>query len=165
RGGPRRTAPTWFRSPVVPHLATRPRGRVSASRDPLDDSGRREAHDHGFSPDAAGVTCFVLLPRYLSYLPSLHRMAAADPLCTEPWPASRPGRLRQRCPECGPIVGQPRAARYRRGMPVDPLLVVRRHVDFQRVRSAICIYVRCLSSNFDYSELGTGHSPCSLTRY
>jgi len=27
-------------------------------------------------------------------------------------------------------------------MPVDPLLVVRRHVDFQRVRSAICIDAR-----------------------
>ncbi|WP_459804203.1 putative leader peptide [Herbidospora sp. RD11066] len=27
-------------------------------------------------------------------------------------------------------------------MPVDPMLVVRRHVDLQRVRSAICIDAR-----------------------
>ena len=45
-------------------------------------------------------------------------------------------------PDCGPDIGHPGCGRYRLDMPVDPLLVVRRHVDFLRVRSAICIDAR-----------------------
>ncbi|WP_379518628.1 putative leader peptide [Nonomuraea insulae] len=45
-------------------------------------------------------------------------------------------------PHSGPRLGHPGQPEYSRSMPADPMLVGRRHVDLQRVRSAICCDAR-----------------------
>ncbi|MEV4468298.1 putative leader peptide [Nonomuraea sp. NPDC049504] len=45
-------------------------------------------------------------------------------------------------PHSGPRLGHLGQREYSRTMPADPMLVGRRHVDLQRVRSAICCDAR-----------------------